>query len=131
MEEPSTTLNKLQTLADFLGVDRPEPATADEDVAPVKLTIKQLCRGILESREYKRSILQRVALGTLPPAVELRLYDYAHGKPLDRVELVDKRNPYQGLPASEIAEHLQKLADLARSLSGEAGESPSDQVRVH
>jgi hypothetical protein len=75
-------LEKLQTLAEFLGTDQ----ALNLPTELPQLTVKDFCRGVLESREYRQSVLQRVTLGNLPPAVECRMYDYAYGKPPDRVE---------------------------------------------
>ena len=76
-------MSKIQTLADFLGTDHPPSAPTELP----QLSVKDFCKGVLESYEYRQSILQRVTLGTLPPAVELRMYDYAYGKPVEKHEL--------------------------------------------
>lgn len=76
-------MQRVQTLADFLGTDQPAPA-APEPL--LELSVKDFCKGILRSREYRQSVLDRITLGTLPSAVELRFYDYAEGKPTEHIE---------------------------------------------
>lgn len=78
---------KVETLGEFLGLQPEQPV--EEVPRPSlfdTLTIKDFCKGVLASREYRQSILDRITLGSLPPAVECRMYDYAYGKPPERVE---------------------------------------------
>jgi hypothetical protein len=80
-----------KSLAEFLGTARPdlgEPTPPSADLE--SLTIADFCKGVLTSPEYRQSVLNRITLGTLPPAVEIRMYDYAYGKPPDRVEHTGK-----------------------------------------
>ena len=41
---------------------------------------------ILESKEYRQSLLRRILEDRLPPAVETKLMDYGWGKPKETVE---------------------------------------------
>ncbi len=75
-------MDRVQTLAEFLGTDQ----APDIPTELPQLTVKEFCRGVLESREYRQSILQRITMGSLPPAIECRMYDYAYGKPVEHVE---------------------------------------------
>ncbi len=90
-----STVKKIETLADFLGHDEPSPPPAFRE-----LTVQEFCRGILQSQEYRQSVLDRVTLGTLPAAVECKMYEYAYGKPPDRVEHTGK----DGQPIETITE---------------------------
>lgn len=85
---------KFQSLADVLGtspIGTPDEAKLDEFDKLVDIdSVEDFCRGILNSAEYRRSILHRIHLGILPAAIELRFYDYAHGKPAERVEHTGK-----------------------------------------
>ncbi len=49
--------------------------------------IRQLCRKMLEDKSYLQHVQKRLRRGTLPPAVWAKLYEYAYGKPVDRVRL--------------------------------------------
>ena len=74
-----------QTLAEFLGTTEQQ-----SQVDFPELTVRDFCRGVLQSLEYRQSVKDRIALGTLPPAVECRMYDYAYGKPVEHVEHTGK-----------------------------------------
>lgn len=80
----------MQSLADFLGV--PDPARPGRLAAPEpeNLTAESFCRNIIASPEYRQSILNRIILGGLPPAVECLMWHYAYGKAPDRVEHTGK-----------------------------------------
>lgn len=97
----------LQTLAEFLGTDQATP----EPTELPQLTVKDFCKGVLESREYRQSVLHRITLGTLPPAVECRMYDYAYGKPPDRVE----HSGPDGKPIETITEVRRVVVSAALS----------------
>lgn len=119
-----------QSLAEFLGVlDPGKPPEEQNPVPPPKMTAKQLSRGILQSQTYRESILRRVLLDTLPPAVEIRFHDYAHGKPIERVELEDKTVRLDDAPSEKLEARLLKLLDRTRQLKREqaTGLPPSDE----
>ncbi len=90
-------MKKLQTLAESLGIEDTYVPLA-ENREPQ--TIQEFCESVLTSKEYRQSIRDRIALGNLPPAIELRLYDYAYGKPVDKVEHTGK----DGNPIETITE---------------------------
>lgn len=79
-----------KTLAELLADDSFDPmhgAAAPLDVYTFDTSdAATFAKAILSSREYRESIRHRLILGELPPAVEVRLFDYAFGKPIDKVE---------------------------------------------
>lgn len=80
--------DQFQSLADFLGVTDPvtkqEPAS---DQGPsVDITAKDFSVAILNTKQYRDSLLRRILMDELPPAVEVLLYHYAHGKPTEKLE---------------------------------------------
>ena len=116
----------MKSLAEILGTDTPASSSPTSDTAPKKLTVKSLAKGILESVEYRRSVARRVADGTLPPAVECKLYEYAYGKPVDKVEINDKRNNLEDLSTEQLEARAMELAALARKLRGEESGATDD-----
>jgi hypothetical protein len=73
----------MQSLAEYLGV----AVHADVPAQPVECeSVESFARQILTSPEYRASLFRRIILGELPAAVELRLLDYAWGKPTERIE---------------------------------------------
>lgn len=53
----------------------------------VTRTAKAICQGLLESDEYRASVVKRIAAGKLAPPVECMLWHYAYGKPKETHEL--------------------------------------------
>lgn len=92
----------MKSLAEHLGVV--DPRDRDPEAKPLpaltELTGVDFCEGVLNSREYRESILRRILLDDLPPAVELRLMDMGWGKPVDRVEHTGK----DGQPIETVTE---------------------------
>lgn len=112
----------MKTLADSLGIKTPDADTT-KSPSPSKISAKTLAKGILESNEYKRSLERRITTDTLPPAVECKLYDYAYGKPVDKVEIKDTTNRLEAMSNDQLMAHLEALRAKAASLSTKDTES--------
>lgn len=67
---------------------------------------------ILDTEEYKESLLRRIRLDTLAPAVEVLLHHYKYGKPKDTVEVVHAadQTPLDAATAQELAAEASQLA---------------------
>ena len=53
-------------------------------------TIVEFARSVLEQPLYRKRVLTMAREGTLPPYLEVLLYQYAYGKPIERVAVVDQ-----------------------------------------
>ena len=91
MEQEPQESRGFQSLADFLAV--PDVAVKPEERKPVAtifdeaMTAKEFAEGILNSVQYRESILRRVLMDELPPQVEALLWAHAHGVPAKKVEM--------------------------------------------
>lgn len=136
MPLPMNQATKLQSLAQFLGVSQEVPADDhdEQDLAVAQLTVQDFCRGVLASREYRQSVLDRIVLGTLPSAVELRMYDYAHGKPVEHFEVRDKSD-FLDLEPKQVQQRLERvqhmLQILQESRDAEDSDPPAKGMSVH
>jgi hypothetical protein len=63
------------------------PGSQNRVTAAGRAEAKSFSLSILRSEEYRMSVERRVRAGTLPPAVECRLMDYAWGRPVEHVEI--------------------------------------------
>lgn len=109
----------METLADFLGAtDRfPDPAiTPREPKFTTKTSAKEVFRAFLASAEYRQSLIDRVRLGTLPPALEVLMHHYAYGKPVEKVEVKDKTENLEELSVEEIEQRILHLVEVTREL---------------
>jgi hypothetical protein len=110
----------MQSLADFLGVIDPQNPDGDpvdrSDSSFERMTRKDFCRKVLASREYRESLMRRIILGALPPAIEQLLYYYAEGKPVERVEHKDTTNAFEHLSIDQLEERAMFLARVAREM---------------
>lgn len=57
------------------------------------LEVKQLAAQLVRSRAYLDLLEQRLLTGTLHPALERLLWHYAHGKPVERVQVSGDDGP--------------------------------------
>jgi len=64
----------------------------------------------------------------LPPAVECKLWDYAYGKPVERVEVLDTTTPLTKLSAQALEERAAALVTLARQLRQTAAASSETET---
>lgn len=107
-----------QSLADFLGA-MPTPSAHEPGERFVDLAAcspKQFCKQILESVEFRQYLLNSITLGSIPPAVVLRLMDVAWGKPTERLEVTDTTNRFEGADPAALEARAMELATLARQL---------------
>jgi hypothetical protein len=111
--DPPIVDTSMETLADFLGLTPREP---DRPAPPEKLTAKQFCEAVLNSREFRAYIQNGIALGDLPAAIVCRIMDQGWGKPVDRVEFEDKTNHLADLTAEQCEQRALLLAERARQL---------------
>jgi hypothetical protein len=115
-------VDKPQSLADFLGVQ--DSLRLDESVQPafVKMTAKAFSKEILDTAQYRESLLRRILMDQLPAAVECLLYHYAYGKPVESIEIKDVTDPLDDFTAEQCEEHAQRLIEVARQLRHCKGE---------
>lgn len=115
--QPVTPSN-AKSLADVLGVQDPQ---APDNVVQVsaknfRMTARAFCKEILDSRQYRESLLRRIITDSLPPAVEQLLYYYANGKPVERVEVKETTTDFSSLSPAQIEARLLHLAQIARRM---------------
>lgn len=116
----------MQTLAEYLGsldTDQPKPV----EQKPLKVTVKDFCRGIIESPEYRMSISHRITLGTLPPAVETMIWDRAYGKTIEKVEIKDTTDPLEDFTIEQLQDRARRLLAAAQALSDGEPEMTTDE----
>ena len=112
-------MEKFQSLADFLGVQDPvtKEAPSEPSRPNARLTAKAFCKQILESKDYRDSLVRRIVMDELPPAVEVLLYHYAHGKPVERVEVKDTTDPLEDFTPEQLEERAARLLEIAQALA--------------
>ena len=105
-----------QSLAESLGINT-QISEAPDEISEIisKTTVKEFCQGVLSSEEYRRSIVRRVAADSLPSAVECKMYEYAYGKPVDRVE-IKNTDRLEDLSTEELRNRLLGLMTQAADL---------------
>lgn len=126
----------MESLADFLGAnDRwsdKDPVSTRTPTASPRLSSRLFFRQFLHSPEYRQSLIDRVRLGTLPPALEVLMHHYAYGKPVEHVEVKDKTERVEDLTVEEIEKRVLELANIARQLRKEQTlgdqEDPTESV---
>lgn len=106
----------MKSLYDALNLVKPDAVTEPPSLPDKRVSARTICRDILNSRQYRESILQRIIFRELPPAVECRLWDYAYGKPVEKVEIDDKTERVENLTSEQLERKLIALAELARRL---------------
>jgi hypothetical protein len=127
-------MEKLQSLADILGVadptspdvevlDAPTPPTSPTTRSEGKLTAKTLAREILNSKQYRESLMRRIVMDELPPAVECMLYHYAYGKPVENLQVKDVTNRFENVPLTQLEARVTLLTEQLRKMR--SGEPPT------
>ncbi len=111
-------VQKIQTLADYLGTDAPVAPDPDgprlEDIADSRA----FAIAVLGSREFRTYIVSCLTLGTIPPALLMRMMDYAWGKPPDRIE-------HTGKDGAPIVTEVRRVIVRAPSLEYDEADQKS------
>ena len=63
---------------------------------------REIALTILGSKEYQNGLWTRAVDGTLPPAMELRLWDMAWGKPPEEIRLMHEVGDLEDLSIEEL-----------------------------
>ena len=123
-----TRAKPMQTLADLLGA-APSP---DQPAKPVPAhSVRALARDLLQSADYRQTLFDRLKLGTLAPAIELAIWHYAYGKPVDHVKIEEVNKPLESLSDEQLETHLRKLSDLVRRIREVQPIYPDSGESVH
>lgn len=120
-----TPASEAKSLADVLGVlDPQQPVSLQQDAKPfVKMTAKAFSQEILNSRQYRESLLRRIIFDELPPAVECKLMDHAWGRPVEKVQVEDTTPRFEELSIEELEQRAMMLVEMARLMREQQGES--------
>lgn len=87
VRHPSHEVEKVQTLAEYLGTTQPAPEQIDAALLINISDPKEFADAVLNSLEFRKYIVNGLLLGELTSAIVIRLMDYAWGKPADRIEV--------------------------------------------
>ena len=118
----------LKSLAEALGLDIPTSQTPSEPQK--KQSAKQISKALLQSEEYLASLRRRIITDSLPAAVECKLYDYAFGKPIDKVEIKDTTERLEDLSSQELEARAQALVAMAQQLQATGDELQATKKSV-
>lgn len=116
----------MKSLAEYLGVN-PEPGQPTLDAPeldPEQFSAQRFARMVLNSYEYRRSVFIRASVGELPAQVEVMLYHYAAGKPVERIEVEDKTPNADNMSKADIMKRIALLQSLVQEL-------PEDESTIH
>lgn len=105
-----------RNLAEALGIKNPLEQAAPEPQPVGDLDGRSFARMVLNSTQYRESIMRRILFDELPAAVETKLMDYAWGRPTEHLEINDQRNNLENLSTAELEQRALFLASLARQL---------------
>jgi hypothetical protein len=116
----------MKSLAEHLGVkiEAGLPAQDAPELDPEQFSARDFARMVLCSYEYRRNVFMRVASDSLPPQVEVLLYHYAAGKPVERIEVEDKTPNATNMSKADIMKRIALLQSLVQEL-------PEDESTIH
>jgi hypothetical protein len=71
--------------------------------------VREIAREIVDDPVYRAALKMRVMLGEATH-MEPLLWHYAHGKPVERVEVRDTTNDFDGLTAEQLRREAMEIA---------------------
>ena len=116
----------MKSLYDALHGEDPQVPTVDPLELVTKLTGKNFSKAVVESKQYRQSIVRRIVTDTLPSAVECKLLDHAWGVPKQRLEIEDKTVSLEDQSPEQLEARALLLAKRARQLRERTPSEDSD-----
>lgn len=96
--------------------DKPAvPLDNNEETDWAGLSGKAFSRAVLDSREFKRYIVDGLLTRELPAAVITRIMDHAWGKPVERVEL-RQPNEFDDVSVEDVEKRISYLAGIVQDM---------------
>lgn len=74
---------------------------------------RRIAAKILEDKVYLTNLIRRARAGVLAPAMEMMLWYYLFGKPLEKVSVSVSKSDLYDLTDSELALRTKELNDIA------------------
>jgi hypothetical protein len=84
---------------------------------------RAFARQIVNSPEYRASLLRRIVQGALPPQIEAMLWHYSYGKPTEQVQ-VTVVNELTRLGNDELVRRAQELTTQLQQIELDAVDGP-------
>lgn len=104
-----------RSLAEALGISAPANGGSP---SPGVRSVKAFARGVLDSQEYRSSLMRRIAADELPAQIEALLYHYAGGKPAETLRVEDEtRKAVASADTLTLEQRALQLAAAARELA--------------
>lgn len=69
-------------------------------------------RQILDDPLYFKQLKDRALAGMLPPMLEVMLHQYAYGKPIERIEVLDDNNSREDFGAMSVDQLKERIEVL-------------------
>jgi|SRR6266853_1739521 len=92
--------------------------------------VKEWARGLLEDPEYRDALQRRLIDGTCPPQLEVLLYHYAYGKPVDVIAMANAEKARDYAQEQMVfEEQIAKLLGSPASAEPEPPTAPSAMLR--
>lgn len=132
-----TEMEKPQSLADLLNVEDPRGAAEQHKLEPTEPTVddlldvtdpKQFCQKILETREFRRYIVNGIVIGDIPAAVLTRLMDHGWGVPPKRLE---HTGPDGGPVVTEVRRVIVQAPSFAADMEAMHGDQKVKSKLTH
>jgi hypothetical protein len=108
----------MDSLFDALNLqdDSDEQSATRVDWSKKSYTAKEFADLVVNSREFRQYIFYGISTRDLPQSVLCRILDHAWGKPVERMEVTDKTNPFEGLSVTALKDRLARLQSLVHEL---------------
>lgn len=116
-EEETSAPQPIRSLADVLGIrDIQDPASKDPEVPLQRVNAKSFSQEILNSRQYRESLLRRIIMDELPPAIEAKLMDYAWGRPVEKVQVEDTTKRFADYTLDQLEARAKFLTETVSTM---------------
>jgi len=74
---------------------------------------------LINDKTYRANLKERLQSGTIPAMLEKRLWDYAMGKPAEKIEVEFSKDALEDKTPEQLKAYLEELILVAASLEPE------------
>ena len=79
----------------------------------------EFANGLINDPTYRSNLKERLQSGLIPAMLEKRLWDYAYGKPAEKIEVEFSKDALEDKSPEQLKAYLEELIVLAASLEPE------------
>lgn len=120
-------LNVSEKSSEGTAVESPAERSEFPEGDASKWTAEQFCQAIINTKEFRKYLVDGIVMADLPPTVVGRILDHGWGRPVERIERTDKTD-LEDITLEAIEKRLENTQRLLQLLRAAKEDSPETTI---